>query len=306
MLSIIGTVLLFGCGLFAAEIPWRTVEADGKGAFAPVSWDDATEVRKGVRCLRLAVSRPRLMKVNALRCDLSRFGFAATGRSPDWGRPVVDPATGRTNFVERTQRTATRDWIAARRDVVVAVNASPWEGGVGIGTAGKMSADPSGFCLSDGVLISDNPCWVNVSFVIRRNGRPDVVCSGNAAPSAEARRDFRYAFMCFGCFLKDGAVLGVRDDLHPRTAYGLSRDRRHLYLMTVDGRQEGWSLGADMFDLAQLMLSLGASDGVNMDGGGSCALLYRDPETGRPVQLNRHDAEGRYARPVAINFGLTE
>ena len=290
----------------AGEVPRIAVDADEAGAFPALDWGKSTEVRRGVSCLRLAITRPRLMKAELLRCDLSLFDFAATRRSPDWGREFKDAKTGKKTFVERTQRMSTRDWIESNDDIAVAVNASPWDGGVGQGRLGKMPADPNGFCMSYGEVLSDNPCWTNVFFVVRRDGTPDIICTGKKAPSAADRRGYLHVFMGYGLFLQRGVVLGARDDLHPRTSYGLSRDRRHLYLLVVDGRQPDWSLGANNFDLAQLMIAAGAHDGINMDGGGSSAILYRDPGTKRPVQLNRHDVAGAYARPVAINLGLVE
>lgn len=72
---------------------------------------------------------------------------------------------------------------------------------------------------------------------------------------------------------------------HPRTAVGLSRDGRYLFLMTIDGRQPGWSDGATTEELAAWLQRFGAYDGLNLDGGGSTALVRE--QDGRPVILNR-------------------
>ncbi|MFP4600077.1 MAG: phosphodiester glycosidase family protein [Persicimonas sp.] len=58
---------------------------------------------------------------------------------------------------------------------------------------------------------------------------------------------------------------------HPRTAMGLSRDRRTLYLAVVDGRSTS-SRGMTCVELANLMEGLGAWSAVNFDGGGSTAM----------------------------------
>ena len=62
----------------------------------------------------------------------------------------------------------------------------------------------------------------------------------------------------------------------PRTVFGLSADRRYFYMMIIDGRQPGYSDGADDTEMGIWLLQFGASDGVSMDGGGSTAMYYAD------------------------------
>ncbi len=58
---------------------------------------------------------------------------------------------------------------------------------------------------------------------------------------------------------------------NPRTAVGLSRDHRTLFLAAIDGRAPGRA-GMTCNELGQFMLSVGAYDAVNLDGGGSTVL----------------------------------
>jgi hypothetical protein len=71
----------------------------------------------------------------------------------------------------------------------------------------------------------------------------------------------------------------------PRTLFGLSQDRRYLFLATIDGRQPGYSDGAIDNESAIWMVMFGASDAVNMDGGGSTAMYMADC-AGDPVAVN--------------------
>ena len=73
---------------------------------------------------------------------------------------------------------------------------------------------------------------------------------------------------------------------HPRTAVGISKDGRYLVLLVIDGRQPGYSVGATMDDVAEWLRRFGASDGLNLDGGGSTALV-RAGGDGAPVVLNQ-------------------
>ncbi|MDD4496330.1 MAG: phosphodiester glycosidase family protein, partial [Eubacteriales bacterium] len=63
---------------------------------------------------------------------------------------------------------------------------------------------------------------------------------------------------------------------NPRTAVGASRDSKELIVVTVDGRQDA-SLGLTQYELAELMLELGAYNAINLDGGGSTAMAARLP-----------------------------
>lgn len=94
-------------------------------------------------------------------------------------------------------------------------------------------------------------------------------------------------------------------DLDPRTALGLSADRRYLLLLTIDGRQPGWSDGADFHDTGEWLKRFGASDGINVDGGGSTTMARSDC-TGRAVRLNRSSYAAAYGRErnIAQNLGV--
>ncbi|SDO49807.1 Exopolysaccharide biosynthesis protein [Microbacterium sp. ru370.1] len=59
----------------------------------------------------------------------------------------------------------------------------------------------------------------------------------------------------------------------PRTAVGVIDDD-HLVFVVVDGRQEGYSEGVTLPELADIMLSLGATTAYNLDGGGSSTMYF--------------------------------
>jgi len=64
---------------------------------------------------------------------------------------------------------------------------------------------------------------------------------------------------------------------HPRTAVGIAERGARLLLVVIDGRQPGFSDGMTLRETAALMLALGAPDAINLDGGGSSALVYAEP-----------------------------
>ncbi len=59
---------------------------------------------------------------------------------------------------------------------------------------------------------------------------------------------------------------------HPRTAVAKMKDGKFL-MITVDGRQPGVSVGMNLNELAEYLLSLGAVDAMNLDGGGSTTMF---------------------------------
>ena len=62
--------------------------------------------------------------------------------------------------------------------------------------------------------------------------------------------------------------------LNPRTAIGQRADGAVL-LLVIDGRQPG-SLGACHADTTEIMLSFGAVNAANLDGGSSSLMVYQD------------------------------
>ncbi|PLS74962.1 MAG: hypothetical protein CYG61_10015 [Actinobacteria bacterium] len=59
---------------------------------------------------------------------------------------------------------------------------------------------------------------------------------------------------------------------HPRTLAGWTAGG-DLILLIADGRQPGYSQGITLVEAQRLLLSLGASDGINLDGGGSSTFV---------------------------------
>lgn len=60
---------------------------------------------------------------------------------------------------------------------------------------------------------------------------------------------------------------------HPRSAVGFSQT--HIYLVEVDGRQRGLSVGMTLEELGAYMAKIGCDEAINLDGGGSATFWYR-------------------------------
>lgn len=57
---------------------------------------------------------------------------------------------------------------------------------------------------------------------------------------------------------------------HPRAALGWNND--YLYLMLVDGRQPGLSVGMSFQEMANYFIKIGCTHAMNLDGGGSASM----------------------------------
>ena len=256
--------------------------------------------------MHIALDEPRLMENFLVRIDLRAPGLrvASSGRAPNWGE-VMDDYTNSVMLVD-VRRQHTRDFLEERRshgtNLVLAVNTSPW------GPWRPPYTHKHGrfhhLAVSEGQVVSHNVTRWDMLVIFTNN----VAVITNALDDADLP-SVVLAHPGFKIIMKAGEMLGPSDGkrrpkLAPRTAFGISADGRYLYILVVDGRQEGYSLGADMLDLARLLKAAGAWDAINVDGGGSSTLVRCNQPGGRVVIDNRHEPLRRFYRNVAVNLGF--
>ena len=119
---------------------------------------------------------------------------------------------------------------------------------------------PVGTTLSVKLLLT--PQWSNVTDAV--GGGPIIVRNGKPV------------FRSFELFTT--TQLATRG---PRTAVGQMADGR-LLLVAVDGRQPGYSTGLTNFELALLMMRLGAVTASALDAGGSTTMAFDGKLLNRP------------------------
>ena len=81
---------------------------------------------------------------------------------------------------------------------------------------------------------------------------------------------------------------------YPRCALGISDDE--LLAVCCDGRRSGVDTGLDLTELARLLVSFGAYEAINLDGGGSATLVHRGHLLNRPY--SNDDQPAPESRPV--------
>ncbi len=76
----------------------------------------------------------------------------------------------------------------------------------------------------------------------------------------------------------------------PRTAIGIKDNK--LYMVTVDGRQPGYSDGMNLYEIAEFFLGQGVKDAINLDGGGSTTMAVRK-QGNSTVKLINNPSDGK-------------
>lgn len=166
----------------------------------------------------------------------------------------------------QTVRKQSEALIAKGEQVVAGVNADFYN---------MATGEPRGVLVKDGTIIKDHPnSWR--FFGLLKDGTPVI---GDTTKFNEIRDNIDEALGGNAIIVKDGQVFETPQtgaDKEPRTAVGIKADGKVIFL-TVDGRQEPYSAGLSMEELAELMISMGAVQAINLDGGGSSTFLSRTP-----------------------------
>lgn len=115
------------------------------------------------------------------------------------------------------------------------------------------------------ISASIDPHWMNSQAILQTG--PLLVADGKVNISMDVNSTFAKS-------------------ISPRTAVGVTKDNK-LLMVTVDGRQSGYSNGMTINQLANYMVQLGAETAINFDGGGSTAIVAWKPGDSGPRLINR-------------------
>ncbi len=104
--------------------------------------------------------------------------------------------------------------------------------------------------------------------------------------------------------VKDGKVAdftNVISGTHPRTAIGVDKEGKKVFLVTVDGRKTAMP-GFTQTKLAEFMISIGSDAALNLDGGGSSTMVAKDEKTGILSVVN--SISDGALRPIVTAIGV--
>ncbi|GAA1465515.1 phosphodiester glycosidase family protein [Microbacterium thalassium] len=151
----------------------------------------------------------------------------------------------------------------------------------------------TGIVIRNGVVYRDEPAREGLVFYA--DGTV-AVYDETETSAEELLADGAWNTLSFGpAIVEDGAVVSGIDQVEidtnfgnhsiqgdqPRTAVGVI-DENHLVFVVVDGRQSGYSAGVTLPELAEIMVSLGASTAYNLDGGGSSTMYFNGEVVNSP------------------------
>lgn len=89
------------------------------------------------------------------------------------------------------------------------------------------------------------------------------------------------------------------DERHPRTGIGFSDNGTKIYMCVIDGRNPGYAENVYTSEMAQIMRYFGATDALNLDGGGS-STMYLDK-----IGVVNRPSDGTERRVVAGVFAVS-
>lgn len=94
---------------------------------------------------------------------------------------------------------------------------------------------------------------------------------------------------------------------HPRSAVGITKDRKQIIMVTIDGRTTAFR-GVTQTELGQIMIGLGAYEAINLDGGGSSQMVIQSPweDSPRTVNYPSDGSERKMYTGLAIAKVLSE
>ena len=154
-----------------------------------------------------------------------------------------------------------------------------------------------------GTVVSDK-----FNYIVGDEGKFPLLTFGGGRPvdTTYILGSPKYAITGTRILVSNGQVDAGLDNLKadPRTAVGVTADGQKLIIVVVDGRQAGYSKGATLRELAQILVDNGADKALELDGGGSSTLVIN--KDGKPQVLNSpiHQGIPGNERPVATHIGF--
>ena len=292
--------VIFFCGCQSDKLTAATIQKDSVSKKQNCFDWNSPQVKKlcdGIVYTRLDRSSPRLLKMAAVKVDLSnpRLRFKMTSRDKDWGKPM--PGFEK-KFVIRTRRQTCKmfmeEHVKKGYNMVLTVNGTPF--GPWQPPWNHPYADGQGLLVDNGVLVAP-PRHKRPGFIVKKDGTFALAGFKNTDDISHVK----HAISGFSTVLANGKIVDKsRKGLAPRTGFGMSADKKTLYILVADGRQPGYSLGISTWEVAEFLKYLGASDGLNMDGGGSTTLLVRKGKEILKLNSHRNGAE----RSVGGGMGI--
>lgn len=279
-------------GLFASCATvtgsWPDGSLSPNGGFAPV-W---ARLFPGVYRAECRATNPAF-SAYCVRVDLDDPAVAV----------IVTPPDGSAGGY-RLSRTTT---AARRHGLSVAVNATPFSP---VTLFEGEPCDLAGLSVADSVVVSPpkNPF---ASIVFYGSGRAAILTYADTLLALSSGERIACAAGGFFVILRDGVVATgefagrSREGRTARSVVGLSADGKTFYILVIDGKDGGHSVGATFTEAARWIAAFGADSALMLDGGGSSSLAVAGADgVPRLVNLPVQGSVPGIERPVANHIGV--
>lgn len=191
---------------------------------------------------------------------------------------INDPSKVKIDVTDTlgTRGVKIKDYIKTHK-ILAAINGGGFQDDGGHGHGGT----PLGIIIKDGKLIYAEkiPTFNFVGF-----NKDNVFISGNYSLQEIQEMNIRDGVTYFSRLIVNGKPLikgdGVGSGIQPRSAIGQTKDGKVLMLV-IDGRQLH-SIGATLKQVQDIMLEHGAYNAVNLDGGSSSVMYYKNELVSKP------------------------
>ncbi|MBI2406770.1 MAG: phosphodiester glycosidase family protein [Gemmatimonadetes bacterium] len=226
---------------------------------------------------------------------IDRFVFTGTVHSTrrSWALDGVNaiPANGEglVLWLGESNGKARTDSLHPARQLRVAVVRGSWRDSLMLRPAGPVAkADSAALGARDGVLVAYGRTAARLDSIAAIKGSFDVHPSWIPAVGAVDQLVGGWPVM-----LRDGIPMiessatseftgkSNTDVRHPRSLIGFDADTSHLFIVAVDGRSPA-SAGMTLAEAAEFLRGLGVAHALNLDGGGSTALIIDGRVVNRP------------------------
>ena len=230
------------------------------------------------------------IQIDTRRLDDTTVYIAdVTLSSPEYLKTALAQNAYGENVTEMTSA------IAARQSAILAINGDYY------------GSRERGYVLRNGTLYRSTAAADQEALVIFSDGSFAVIDEGSISADSLLQQGAMQVLSFDPALVADGEItVSQKDEVgkamvsNPRTAIGIVAPLHYLFVVS-DGRTSQ-SAGLSLYELAQLMQSLGTQTVYNLDGGGSSALYFNGTVVNNPTTNGRRIQERSVSDIVYIGY----
>lgn len=249
---------------------------------------DKEKLKHPIICWSETKNKPRTLSIYFLQLDLKNDDYELV--------TITSTLPVAADIFEGTLEKP--EDLLIRNNALIGVNASAFQNPTNendhIWSEGKY-VDICGLIIADKKVISPAEKSKTV-FWIDEFGVPNI-----GIPENIEKIKLSVAGWICGQLIKNGKICVKQNGkCHPRTAIGFDKNREFVTMVVVDGRQEGYSEGVTLFELAEIMKSCGCFEAINLDGGGSSIMIANEEFLSKTI----NKPSDKTHRPIPVMIGI--